>query len=80
MYKTHPNFSRAYKEKIIVKHNLNIKRDEINIMNISDNTFNLRNSLLNNNNRYLIGLVCFVEFYGLSTFVGYLTPNPFLCK
>ena len=20
------------------------------------------------------------EFYGISTFVGYLTPNPFLCK
>ena len=26
-------------------------------------------------------LVCwFVGFYGISTFVGYLTPNPFLCK
>ena len=22
----------------------------------------------------------FVWFYGISTFVGYLTPNPFLCK
>ena len=22
----------------------------------------------------------FVMFYGISTFVGYLTPNPFLCK
>ena len=22
----------------------------------------------------------FVEFYGISTFVGYLMPNPFLCK
>ena len=22
----------------------------------------------------------FVGFYGISTFVGYLTPNPFLCK
>ena len=21
-----------------------------------------------------------VEFYGISTFVGYLMPNPFLCK
>ena len=21
-----------------------------------------------------------VGFYGISTFVGYLTPNPFLCK
>ena len=28
----------------------------------------------------LIGLVWFVGFYGISTFVGYLTPNPFLCK
>ena len=26
------------------------------------------------------GLVWFVRFYGISTFVGYLTPNPFLCK
>ena len=24
------------------------------------------------------GLVCWV--YGISTLVGYLTPNPFLCK
>ena len=21
-----------------------------------------------------------IGFYGISTFVGYLTPNPFLCK
>ena len=28
----------------------------------------------------LIGLVWFVGFYGISTFVGYLKPNPFLCK
>ena len=26
------------------------------------------------------GLVWFVWFYGISTFVGYLTPNPFLCE
>ena len=26
------------------------------------------------------GLVRFVGFYGISTFVGYLMPNPFLCK
>ena len=26
------------------------------------------------------GLVWLVGFYGISTFVGYLTPNPFLCK
>ena len=32
----------------------NIKRDEINIMNIiNDNTFNLYISLLNNDNRYM---------------------------
>ena len=28
---------------------------------------------------YAIEKVWFVEFYGISTFVGYLTPNPFLC-
>ena len=27
---------------------------------------------------WLVGL--FVGFYGISTLVGYLTPNPFLCK
>ena len=26
------------------------------------------------------GLVWFVGFYGITTFVDYLTPNPFLCK
>ena len=28
----------------------------------------------------LDGLVWFLGFYGISTYVGYLTPNPFLCK
>ena len=27
---------------------------------------------------WLVGWL--VDFYGISTFVGYLTPNPFLCK
>ena len=31
--------------------------------------------------RYTVGwLVWFVGVYGISTFVGYLTPNPFLCN
>ena len=39
MYKTHPNFSRANQEKILVKQSTIIKHDEINIMNIiNDNT------------------------------------------
>ena len=29
---------------------------------------------------YWFGLVWFGGFYGISTFAGYLTPNPFLCK
>ena len=28
----------------------------------------------------LIMIGWFVGVYGISTFVGYLTPNPFLCK
>ena len=29
----------------------------------------------------LVGFVCWFDgVYGISTFVGYLTPNPFLCK
>ena len=36
------------------KKSTNIKHDEINIMNlINGNTFNLLNSLLNNDNRYM---------------------------
>ena len=31
-----------------------------------------------NDNNVSDGLVWFVGFYGISTFVGYLTPNPFL--
>ena len=27
-----------------------------------------------------IDVVWLVRFYGISTFVGYLMPNPFLCK
>ena len=39
---------------ILVKQSTNIKRDEINIMNIiKDNNFNLHNSLLNNDNKYM---------------------------
>ena len=54
VYKTHPNFSRANQEKILVEQSTNIKDDEINIMNIiNDNTFNLHNSILNNGNRYM---------------------------
>ena len=51
MYKTYPNFSRENQGKNI---NANIKRDEINIKNIiNDNTFNLHDSLLNNDNRHM---------------------------
>ena len=47
----HPNFSRANQEK---KQSTIIKRGEINLMNIiKANTFNLHNSLLNNDNRYM---------------------------
>ena len=49
MYKMHPNFNRANQEK---KQSINIKQNEINIMNIiNDNTFNIYNSFLNNDNR-----------------------------
>ncbi len=46
LYKTHPNFDWSNQEK-----NTNIENAEINTMNIiNDNTFNLNNSLLNNDN------------------------------
>ena len=49
----HPNFSRANQERK-KKQSTNIKRDKIDIMNIiNDNTFNLYNSLLNIDNRYM---------------------------
>ena len=37
-------------------------------------------SLVSSSLLHLLGLAWFVGFYGISTFVGYLTPNPFLCK
>ena len=50
-YKTHPNFNRANQEK---KQSTHLKCDEIDMMNIiNNNTFNLPNSLLNNDNRYM---------------------------
>ena len=33
-----------------------------------------------NDDIYTANLSWLVGFYGISTFVGYLTPNPFLCK
>ena len=42
------------KKIFLVKQSTNIKHDEINIMNIiNNNTFNLHNNLLNNDNRYI---------------------------
>ena len=35
---------------------------------------------LNKAHSTAVGLVCFLGFYGISTLVGYLTPNSFLCK
>ena len=53
VYKTHSYFNRANQEQ---KLSTDIKRDEINIMNIiNDNTFNWHNSLLNNGNKYMKG-------------------------
>ena len=53
MYKTQPNFCRANQEKILVKQSTYIKHDKINIINIINNTFNVHNSFLNNDNRYM---------------------------
>ena len=39
--------------------------------------YNLRTSLYV---YYYKWFVCWVGFYGISTIVGYLIPNPFLCK
>ena len=42
------------KGKNVLKQSFNIKLNEIDIINIiNDNTFNLHNSLLNNDNRYM---------------------------
>ena len=48
------HFRRVNQDKILMKQSINVKCDEMNIMNIiNDNTFNLHNSLLNNDNRYM---------------------------
>ena len=52
--KTHPNFSWPNQEKNFAKQSTNIKRDEINIMNIiNDKTYNLHNKFFNNDKRYM---------------------------
>ena len=51
VYKTPPQFQQGKSRE---KLSTNIKCDKINIMNIiNDETFNLHNSLLNNDNRYI---------------------------
>ena len=56
-YKTHGCIRRAPISAGQIKKNkqsTNIKRDEVTIMNIiNDNTFNLHNNLLNNDNKYM---------------------------
>ena len=59
-YKAHgcirrtPISAGQIKEKILLKQCTYIKSDKINIMNIfNDDTFNLHNSLLNNDNRFM---------------------------
>ena len=37
-----------------------------------------RRSVTRHDKVFVVGW--WVEFYGISTLVGYLTPNPFLCK
>ena len=50
----HLNFSKANQDKILVKQSINIKCNDINIMNIiNDNNLNLPNSLLYNDNKYM---------------------------
>ena len=50
----HPNLGRVNQYNTLVKQSTNIKRAETNILNIiNGNTFNLHNSLLNNDNRYM---------------------------
>ena len=54
VYKTQPNFIRANQKNLVKQQSTDIKHDEINIMNIiNDNIFNLHNSFLNNDNRYM---------------------------
>ena len=62
----------------------NSNKDEDNSpKNFNDKKFctkennNIKNNKLSKKKKENFGLVW---FYGISTFVGYLTPNPFLCK
>ena len=59
-YKTHGSIRRTpisagqIKKTEKTQQSTHLKRSEINIMNIiNDNTFNLHDSLLNNDNRYM---------------------------
>ena len=53
-YKTHSYIRRITMSVWQSRKSTNIKRDEIDIINIiNDSTFNLNNNLLNNENRYM---------------------------
>ena len=59
------------------RHNKIISAENITILSVSSNDF-LHASLQSQSSK--CGQVWLAGFYGISTFVGYLTPNPFLCK
>ena len=44
------------------------------------NLENLKRIMVSEKTSLLSLMVWFVGFYGISTIVGYLMPNPFLCK
>ena len=54
----------------------------VQILDATDSISHSTNTLGKGMNPIILPLamVWFVGFYGISTFIGYLTPNPFLCK
>ena len=72
------------RKKEIILHQFNelvfsFKSLKIQLHNVRENSYNIPEIHLKIFNLFK-HLVWFVWFYGISTFVGYLTPNPFLCK
>ena len=53
---------------------------QVNIIKMSKKICRLCEQKAESTDHYVSGLVWFGGFYGISTFVGYLTPKPFLCK
>ena len=78
------NFNASKSRSLVLKKGIAIEKERLKLSGetvptIQEKSIKRLGKRTDRSLRDTIGwLVC--GFYGISTFVGYLTPNPFLCK